>query len=177
MLAFAHVGLALAAARYTFQASLIFVAIGSMLPDLIDKPLGLIIFGTPAMGRTFAHTLLFLILLGTAAHYRKNILLASLAGGVLVHLALDYMWASPQILLWPFLGGFPIVPYVDPMSYFEGLLMALRHPDVFVAECLGFAYLSFLTLKSRNDILMFCKRIFIVSRENAHMMLQSLVKW
>jgi hypothetical protein len=177
MLVFAHVGLALAAARFTVQASLLLVALGSMLPDIIDKPLGLIVFGTPAMGRTFAHTLLFLILLGTAAYYRHSILLASLAGGVLVHLALDYMWASPQTLLWPLLGGFPMAPYVDPMSYLEGLLMVWKHPDVLITECLGLAYLSFLALKSRKDIAATCKEFIIESRENAHTILQALVKW
>jgi LexA-binding, inner membrane-associated putative hydrolase len=178
MLIFAHVGLALAAARSTVQASLLLVALGSMLPDIIDKPLGLIFFGTPAMGRTFAHTLLFLILLGTAAYYRHNMLLASLAGGVLVHLALDYMWASPQILLWPLLGGFPLSSYMDPMSYLGELLMALKHPDVLIAECLGLAYLSFLALKSTKDIAATWKGFIIESRKNAHTILQALlVKW
>jgi hypothetical protein len=177
MLLFAHIGLALATARYMSRANLLFVALGSMLPDIIDKPLGLIVFGTPAMGRTFAHTLLFLIIPGIAAIYRKNILIASLAGGVMVHLALDYMWASPQILLWPLLGGFPMSPYIDPISYLEELLAALRYPDVFVSECLGLAYISFLTLKSRNELAEMGKRFFILSRENAHIMLQALIKW
>ncbi len=37
-----------------------YLVIGSLLPDLIDKPLGIIIYSsTIANGRTIAHTLLF----------------------------------------------------------------------------------------------------------------------
>ena len=76
-------------------AHLGFVLLGSMLPDIIDKPLGELRFGTPAMGRTIAHTLLFLLLLGMAAYYLSDLRLASLAGGVMAHLLLDFMWDSP----------------------------------------------------------------------------------
>jgi hypothetical protein len=58
MLLFAHVGLALASARFFSHVSLAFLALGSMLSDIVDKPLGLIVFGSPSMGRTVAHTLL-----------------------------------------------------------------------------------------------------------------------
>ena len=69
MLLFAHLGLTLARARLIRGADLAFVLLGSMLPDIIDKPLGTILFGTPAMGRIFAHTLLFLLLLAAVAIY------------------------------------------------------------------------------------------------------------
>jgi hypothetical protein len=52
MLLFAHVGLALAACSQFKRKSLGFVALGSMLLDLIDKPLGYLVFGSPNMGRT-----------------------------------------------------------------------------------------------------------------------------
>ncbi len=52
-----------------------------MLPDIIDKPLGDLIYGTPSMGRIYAHTMLFLIILAAAAFYTKDIRLDSLAGG------------------------------------------------------------------------------------------------
>ena len=34
---------------------LAFLALGSMLPDIIDKPLGILVFGTAEQGRTFGH--------------------------------------------------------------------------------------------------------------------------
>ncbi|WP_418888745.1 metal-dependent hydrolase [Methanothrix soehngenii] len=71
----------------------LFLALGSILPDIIDKPLGLLLFGTPNMGRTFAHTLLFLLILGAISLRLRDIRLASLTWGVFIHLILDSMWS------------------------------------------------------------------------------------
>jgi hypothetical protein len=152
MLLFAHLGLALAAARLFARADLLFVAIGSMLPDIIDKPMGEVVYGTPIMGRIFAHTLLFLLLLAGAALYTRDLRLASLCGGVLVHLSLDFMWSSPVILFWPMLGGFPPAPYLDTLSYLQMLLLSLRHPIVLLPELLGLAYFIFLAVEKRQHI-------------------------
>jgi inner membrane protein len=149
MLLFAHLGLALFAANFVKRLDLAFVALGSLLPDIIDKPLGAVVFGTPAMGRTFAHTLLFLLLIVTLAAYARDIRLLSLSGGVLSHLILDSMWNSPIILLWPLLGSFPAAEHVDVMGYFEMLIMGLRSPEVLVPECLGFAYILYFLIKRR----------------------------
>ena len=94
MLLFAHLGLTLAGARLMRGAHLGMVLLGSMLPDIIDKPLGEALFGTPAMGRTIAHTLLFLLLLGLAAFYLSDLRMAWVASGVLAHFLLDFMWNS-----------------------------------------------------------------------------------
>jgi len=141
MLLFAHVGLTLASSRLLRRADLAALALGSMLPDIIDKPLGLIVFGSPGMGRTIAHTLLFLLLLAALALYTKDIRLISLTWGVLVHLILDAMWNSPEILLWPLLGPFPNGQLIDMLSYLEMLLDGLKNPGVLIPELAGFAYL------------------------------------
>lgn len=52
-------GLAQATARLSNRLDLAFLALWSMIPDIVDKPLGLLVFGSPNMGRTFAHTILF----------------------------------------------------------------------------------------------------------------------
>jgi len=152
MLLFAHVGLTLAAARIFTRADLAFVAIGSMLPDIIDKPLGEVVYGTPSMGRIFAHTLLFLLLLAGAAIYTRDLRLASLCGGVLFHLSLDFMWSSPVILLWPLLGSFPPAPLMDTMSYLQMLLQGLKDPMVLLPELVGLAYFIYLTMEKRQHI-------------------------
>ncbi|MFB3764155.1 MAG: metal-dependent hydrolase [Methanotrichaceae archaeon] len=149
MLFFAHLGLTLAAASFFKRSNLTFVAIGSLLPDIIDKPLGEIVFGTPAMGRIFAHTLLFLMLLAILAAYTRDIRLISLSGGVLSHFVLDFMWNSPAILLWPLLGGFPVAEHLDPLSYIGMLLTGLRNPVIFIPECLGFVYLLYFIYQRR----------------------------
>jgi membrane-bound metal-dependent hydrolase YbcI (DUF457 family) len=146
MLLFAHLGLTLAASRLVRGANPHYTMLGSMLPDIIDKPLGELLFGTPAMGRTFAHTLLFFFLISSAAYYWKDLRLASLAGGIFAHLFLDFMWNSPSTLFWPFLGPFPPAPYLTAMNYLQQLLEGLRNPLVGLPELLGLSYLIYSAL-------------------------------
>ena len=153
MLLFAHLGLTLAAGRFIRWVNLAFLALGSILPDIIDKPMGLIVFGTPEMGRTFAHTLLFLLGLVTLAVYLKDIRLASVSVGVLAHLILDSMWQSPVILFWPLLGNFPPAPDIGTFSYLQGLLYELKNPMVGLPEMLGLSYLLFLALEHRSVLI------------------------
>ena len=148
MLLFAHLGLALLIARPFKRIDLAFLAVGSMLPDIIDKPLGFLIFGTMNHGRIFAHTLLFLLILAALAVSIRDIRLASLGAGVLIHLSLDFMWNSPVILLWPLLGPFPPADYTDVISYLQMLLQGLRDPSILVPECLGLAYLIYFAFES-----------------------------
>lgn len=152
MLLFAHIGLALAAGRMFRRASLAFLALGSILPDIIDKPLGQLVYGTPAMGRTISHTLLFLLFISALALYLRDARLASLSGGVLTHLALDFMWASPVILLWPLLGPFPQAAHLEAWYYLEMLLASLRDPFILVPECLGLAEIIYLLLEGRSRL-------------------------
>ncbi|MCX6678080.1 MAG: metal-dependent hydrolase [Methanothrix sp.] len=153
MLLFAHVGLALASARLLSRVSLPFLALGSMLPDIIDKPLGLIVFGSPNMGRIVAHTLLFLMLLSALSIYFRDIRLFSLTWGVLIHISLDFMWNSPKTFLWPFLGPFPSAPLLDTMSYLEMLLCGLKNPGVLIPEIAGLAYIIFFAYARRRQAL------------------------
>ena len=152
MLLFAHVGIALGMARFARRLDLAFLALGSMLPDIIDKPMGWVIFGTPNNGRIFAHTLLFLLLVAALAFYLHSIAMASLAGGTFIHLVLDSMWVSPVILLWPILGGFPPAAHLDALSYIEMLLLGLRDPAVLVPELLGLAYLVYFVYERRQSL-------------------------
>lgn len=146
MLVFAHVGLILAAAngvwkKIGLQPELVFVTIGSMLPDIIDKFLSYLIYGSMATGRIFAHTLLFFLVLTTIAVIFQSPKVASIAGGVLDHLVLDSVRRTPMILLWPLLGYFPIDPELRALSilgYFEMLMKSLVSPYILIHEVIGF---------------------------------------
>jgi len=106
--------------------------VGSMLPDIIDKPMGhYFLAGTFNNGRIFAHTLIFLFILLSIGLYRLwrggrtgFIILALCSGG---HLILDEMWRTPQTLFWPLHGwDFPKSPQVMDWrqvlsSWIEGL--------------------------------------------------------
>jgi len=167
MLLFAHLGLTLATARLISKADLAFLALGSMLPDIIDKPLGLIAFGSPSMGRTFAHTLLFLLLLAALSFYSRDIRLFSLSWGVLVHLALDSMWNSPVTLLWPLLGNFPEAVRLDTLSYLEMIFSGLRDPGILIPEVLGLSYLICFVYMKRIQISARAKRTLEGPRDRA----------
>ncbi|ABE52908.1 metal-dependent hydrolase [Methanococcoides burtonii] len=88
-----------------------FVAVGALLPDLIDKPIGRLFFEEIfANGRIFAHTFLFVLVLfamGAIIHkYHKEngtgMIILSIAS--FMHLLQDRMWTVPQTFLWPIMG-------------------------------------------------------------------------
>jgi hypothetical protein len=90
-----------------------YLTIGVLLPDLIDKPLGWVIFAsTFSTGRMIGHTFLFYLIIlciGLSAYeMRRDIRIMSLATGYFIHLIEDKMWKEPRILYWPLLGwNFP----------------------------------------------------------------------
>lgn len=151
MLLFAHLGLTLAAAKLTerfgLRPDLPIVLLGSILPDLIDKPLGYLIYGSMATGRIFAHTLLFLLVLVALAAILKSRPLGSLAFGVLAHQALDAMWRTPEVFLWPLLGDFPVKTHMSVLGYFEMLMRGLENPGIFIPELLGLLCLSYFAIQ------------------------------
>ena len=115
--------------------------LGSLLPDIIDKPLGHIFFReTLSSGRTIGHTLFFLILITLAGLflYRrgKKTWLLVVSFCVLAHLILDQMWKTPETLLWPFFG-FAFEKH-DITSWIPDTLDALAtKPEVYIPELVG----------------------------------------
>ena len=93
-------------------------AIGSILPDLVDKPVGYLVYGDIlGHGRLYLHTLLFLALLACAGllawRLTRSRAPAVLAGLVGLHQLMDLMWLAPVTWLYPFLGPFPTEAAVD----------------------------------------------------------------
>ena len=84
--------------------------LGSLLPDIIDKPLGHWLFPDffHNSGRIFAHSMLFLIIIGVigiaAYRIRRGTGLLVLSSGIAMHLLTDAIWDDPKTALWPFLG-------------------------------------------------------------------------
>jgi inner membrane protein len=115
--------------------------VASLLPDIIDKPLGHIFFREAlSSGRTFGHTLLFLILITLTGlllyRYRKKTWLLVLSFGTLIHLILDQMWRDPETLLWPFFGS--VFEKHDISNYIPDILNSLTvKPDVYIPEIVG----------------------------------------
>ena len=90
--------------------------IGTLVPDIIDKPLSFLGFGN---GRSITHTLLvFLIVLAAALYlwkYRSQIWLLAIAIVIFTHLIFDRMWAAPRTLFWP-LYGWAFTPAVQKIG-------------------------------------------------------------
>lgn len=140
------------------------ILLGSLLPDIIDKPSGQWLFeDTFSNGRIFSHTLLFLAVLVSTGIYlylkqRRSWLLV-LGLGTFAHLLLDEMWLTPRTLFWPFFGF--DFPRVELTSWGTNILQALfNDPSVYVPELIGFIILAcfFGNLVRKGRLVAFIKR-------------------
>ncbi len=123
-----------------FNIDYSFVLLGSLLPDLIDKPLGLLLSNS---GRSYAHTALFFIFTVMAAIVINRVWGRRwgfyMAFGVAMHFILDSIWLEPAIFLWPFCGAdFPVYPNTGLLSWvqrwFDNLI---EDPWIYVPEIIG----------------------------------------
>ena len=119
--------------------------IGSILPDIIDKPIGGVLFRDElSSGRIYAHTLLFLLLLSVVGfllyRYRGSIWGLVLAFGTFIHHILDQIWLMPETMLWPIFGlEFERLPVTDWLSLWFSDFFS--RPDIFVPELIGLGVL------------------------------------
>ena len=148
-----HLGFGLRTAR-PFRRGLPLkpLLLGTLLPDLIDKPLyyGLslatdrrgVALGLISGTRTFGHTLLFTASLAGLAAARRSKLFAALALGAATHLFLDVVSDaftrradfSLRVLVWPLMG------WRFPGSLYSNLgehLGQFHEPFFFYAELAG----------------------------------------
>lgn len=127
------------------------VLLGSMLPDIIDKPAWLIFRGGLGWaGRGYAHTFLFSFILFAGGVFlklnRDKTWLLTIAGCSFIHLVFDLMWLSPTTLWFPLMG--PILPGT-PEGWFSHLWQGLLHsPYVFVSETMGLAITAYTAVRS-----------------------------
>ena len=122
------------------------VMVASMLPDLIDKPIGRVFFRERfESGRLFGHTLLLNVAFLCVLFFvrgRKKRTLTLIPVSSLLHLAEDGVVSQPRIFWWPFFGTrFPRDP-VD--GGFLSFLDPRHHPGVLWQEGLGLGLLVWL---------------------------------
>jgi len=104
------------------------ILFGTLLPDLIDKPVFLLLSryfhdaGWEAGKRGLGHTLVFLVLLAAISKARRSPTLWAITVGTATHLALDVISKSTEgsatavgslrVLFWPFAGwSFPTLSH------------------------------------------------------------------
>ena len=120
--------------------------VGSMLPDIIDKPLGMwLLRESLSNGRIFGHTLFFAGLLAVVGLYlylrRRRVGALCLALGTVAHLILDEMWLTPSTLFWPLRGL--SFEQMDIEGWLPGILNSLvTEPTVYVPEIIGVILLA-----------------------------------
>lgn len=123
------------------------VLVGSILPDIIDKPIGAYLFrSTFHNSRIFAHTLIFSIVLLFIGVYfmikseRTTILLLGICSSI--HLILDSMWLYPGILFWPYFGlKFPVRPEGNWIKF--DIVKLISDPSYFLPELIGFFIIAY----------------------------------
>lgn len=127
------------------------VALASLLPDVIDKPIGRLIFRSKFdSGRIYAHTLLFNVALFCVLFFmrgraKRRFVLIPLSS--LLHLAEDGMWSHPRVFWWPLFGTrFPRDPVPGGLLAF---LNPLDHPVLLVQEGIGLAVIVWLFVAHR----------------------------
>jgi hypothetical protein len=128
------------------------IYLGTVLPDLIDKPLYYLLswatgkqgleLGLISGSRTFGHTALFALLLSIGAWIKKSKFLAALSIGVGTHLILDsiadYFWVQSATLdsplLWPLTGlQMPVMPFKNWVDH----LQSKEHLTYLYPELIG----------------------------------------
>ena len=137
--------------------------VGSLLPDIIDKPVGQLFFReTFSQGRIFSHTLLFLVIITVAGYYlykrRRAVWLLTLSFGTFLHLILDQIWNAPRTLFWPFGGA--TFAREDLTSWASNIFQAIMsNPGVYVPEAVGLVILLWfgLALVRRKKVGAFIK--------------------
>lgn len=144
---FWHIGGTVALTRYAFRddrMDLRFLALGALLPDLIDTPVGLLAYPSLGSVRLVGHSLLLASLVMVAVvlrtrRGRPRKRWMPLAIGMLLHLFLDGMWSDPETLWWPFLGWeFTQDAAATAGAYLVALLTDWR---VWAMEAVGLGYL------------------------------------
>lgn len=147
---FWHIGGTIALIRYAFRddrMDLRFLALGAVLADLVDTPIGLLFYDSLGAVRLVGHTFAFaaavmVLVLLTTRRGRPRKRWMAVAVGILIHLLLDAMWADPETLWWPFLG-WDFTP-AGPATAGDYVTSILTDWRVWAMEAVGFAYLAYL---------------------------------
>ncbi len=95
--------------------------VSSLIPDLIDKPLG-IIFPALASGRTIFHSLFIILIVAIIvlilSKNRYMLYGVAVVCCIFVHQLLDAMWLNTNIWAYPLFGHFPLVTPPDYTGYY-----------------------------------------------------------
>lgn len=128
------------------------LALCALLPDIIDKPLAILVFTDVPTSQLMAHSLLFnLALLIPALLFWRHALPYVLAFNV--HLVADRMWNHAETFWWPIFGWRAFWAY-KPMNTAGDMFnvyvdIIVRYPQVWVVEIIALIIFVWFGIKYR----------------------------
>ncbi|HSF20272.1 MAG TPA: hypothetical protein VLK65_32460 [Vicinamibacteria bacterium] len=139
MLVFGHIAAATVACRKAGDdVDLRWVVALTLLADVVDKPLGLVVFReTINNGRVWFHSIAVNLALSVVILLWKKRPVYALA--LWMHQLCDRMWMRPWVALWPFTGAFGYRD-LDLEDWVESVL----NPYNIATEIIGLAVVAYL---------------------------------
>lgn len=128
------------------------LALSSLLPDAIDKPLALTLFTKSHSSQNVTHALLpnLLLLLIVGVRWPKALPYALAFSG---HLAADRMWRHTETFWWPLYGWqtFWQFKYMNSPQAMVNVYLDIirRYPRVWITELIALIYLAWFCRKYR----------------------------
>ncbi len=123
--------------------------LGALLPDLIDKPAG-ILFDTS--GRGVAHSVM---VMGVVFYFLYRLLplhrpvILALAIGVFFHIAEDL--PDMVVIFWPLLGPWPYLERQGLINTIYTYYFEFRRPVEFIMELTSYPFCAYFLLRKRNS--------------------------
>ena len=116
------------------------IAVFAIIPDIIDKIIGHLIFQDSLNnGRLFSHSLVFLFLFSLIFYFIVRVYWWSLVIPIATHQIFDLLWGAPKTWIWPAYGwDFDRLESDIWEKWFEALS---NNPYIYTTEILGAAIL------------------------------------
>lgn len=129
------------------------VIIASMVPDIIDKIVGMVILKEQiSNGRIFTHSIVIIgiisicLFLIDRKRFGPSLKPLFYISPLWIHLFLDSMWEDPYTLFWPLFGT--SFPRLD-MEIGDFFTILLTEPYVYLTEILGTLIITILFIRHR----------------------------
>jgi hypothetical protein len=128
------------------------LAVCALLPDIIDKPLAILVFTDAPTSQLIAHSLLFnlVLLIGVLFLWRATVLYVLAFNA---HLLADRMWNHTESFWWPIFGWRTFWAYKSMNTAEEMFNMyvdiIVRYPQVWVVEFVALAILAWFGVRYR----------------------------
>jgi inner membrane protein len=137
-----------------YQLDFRIIAVFAILPDIIDKITGHVLFaGSLNNGRLFCHTLLFMIIFAMIFFFIVGQKWWVFTFPIITHQLFDQLWIDPQTWLWPYYGWQFESQQIDIWAHW--LIALTSDPYIITTEILGIivilaVFINFKLIRKKN---------------------------